>query len=140
MGRTRSPLKARKPRGVPLLVVLATGLVLWLAVATPVGATAVSSARSVARTPAATASPANTSAVANFSAAIGRLVELVGVAGSGVLALVWARVALSWFSHDVTKKVQAKDRARDALIGTLLFVAALSGLIWGLAHWVLTGS
>jgi hypothetical protein len=82
----------------------------------------------------------NTSPVANFSASIGRLVDLLGVAGSGLLALVWARVGLSWFSHDVTKKVQAKDRARDALIGTLLFVAALSGLVWGLAHWVLTGS
>jgi len=84
--------------------------------------------------------PTNTSPVANFSASIGRLVDLLGVAGSGLLALVWARVALSWFSHDVTKKVLAKDRARDALIGTLLFVAALSGLVWGLAHWVLTGT
>ncbi|HXW67562.1 MAG TPA: hypothetical protein VEL82_06790 [Thermoplasmata archaeon] len=82
----------------------------------------------------------NASAVANFSAVINRLVELVGAAGSGVLALVWARVALSWFSHDVTKKVQAKERARDAVIGTLLFVGALSGLIWALAHWVLTGA
>ena len=78
--------------------------------------------------------------VANFTAAINRLVELVGLAGGGILALVWARVALSWFSNDVTKKVQAKDRARDALVGTLLFVAAVSGLVYGLAHWVLTGS
>lgn len=77
--------------------------------------------------------------VSNFTAAINRLVELVGLAGSGILALVWARVALSWFTNDVTKKVQAKDRARDALIGTLLFVAAVSGLVWGLAHWVVTG-
>jgi hypothetical protein len=82
----------------------------------------------------------NSSPVANFSASIDRLVDLLGIAGSGLLALVWARVALSWFSHDVTKKVQAKERARDALIGTLLFVAALTGLIWGLAHWVLTGT
>jgi hypothetical protein len=69
-----------------------------------------------------------------------RLVELVGFAGGALLTLVWARVALSWFSNDITKKVQAKDRARDALIGTLLFTAALTGLAWGLAHWVLTGS
>jgi hypothetical protein len=86
-----------------------------------------------------TAPPSNDSPVANFSASIDRLVDLLGIAGSGLLALVWARVALSWFSHDVTKKVQAKERARDALIGTLLFVAALTGLIWGLAQWVLTG-
>jgi len=78
--------------------------------------------------------------VANFTAAINRLVELVGLAGGGLLTLVWARVALSWFSNDVTKKIQAKDRARDALIGTLLFVAAVSGLVYGLAHWVVTGS
>jgi hypothetical protein len=80
------------------------------------------------------------SAVGNFSSSIDRLVELLGIAGSGLLSLVWARVALSWFSNDITKKVQAKDRARDALIGTLLFVAAITGLFWGLAHWVLTGS
>ncbi len=86
--------------------------------------------------------PASSSSgpVANFTAAINRLVELVGVSGAGILALVWARVALSWFSNDVTKKVQAKDRARDALVGTLLFVAAVSGLVWALAHWVITGA
>ena len=83
---------------------------------------------------------ANGSSVANFSAALQRLVTLVGASGSGVLALVWARVALSWFSNDVSKKIQAKERARDALIGSLLFVAALTGLVWGLAHWVLTGA
>ena len=82
---------------------------------------------------------ATDSAVANFTAAMQRLVDLVGAAGGAILALVWARVALSWFSTDVTKKVQAKDRARDALVGSLIFVAALSGLVWGLAEWVLTG-
>jgi hypothetical protein len=86
------------------------------------------------------ASTAPSGAVANFTAALNRLVELVGLAGSAILTLVWARVALSWFSNDLTKKIQAKDRARDALIGTLLFVAAVSGLVWGLAHWVVTGT
>jgi hypothetical protein len=84
--------------------------------------------------------PTNDSAVGNFTASIDRMVELLALAGGGILALVWARVALSWFSNDVAKKVQAKDRARDALIGSLLFTAAITGLIWGLAHWVLTGS
>jgi hypothetical protein len=78
--------------------------------------------------------------VDNFTASINRLVDLVALAGSGILALVWARVALSWFSNDITKKIQAKDRARDALIGTLLFMAAVTGLLYGLANWVLTGS
>jgi hypothetical protein len=85
------------------------------------------------------AAPSSTP-VNNFTAAINRMVELVAVAGSGLLALVWVRVALSWFSNDITKKVQAKDRARDALVGTLLFTAAITGLFWGLAHWVFTGS
>jgi hypothetical protein len=118
---------------VPAAVVLA---ILVCAVGT-VGATSGTSPAPRATSP---VRPTGSTAVANFSAAIDRLVELLGLAGSGLLSLVWARVALSWFSNDITKKVQAKDRARDALIGTLLFVAAITGLIWGLAHWVLTGS
>jgi hypothetical protein len=78
--------------------------------------------------------------VANFTAAIQRMVTLLALSGGGLLAFVWARVALSWFSNDIAKKVQAKDRARDALIGTLLFTAAISGLLWGLAQWVVTGA
>ncbi len=80
------------------------------------------------------------SSVSNFTNAIGRIVDLLGLSGSGLLAIVWTRVALSWFSNDVTKKVQAKERARDALIGTILFTAAVSGLLYGLAHWVITGT
>ena len=40
-------------------------------------------------------------AVGNFSSALQRLVDLVGFSGSALLAIVWARVALSWFSNDV---------------------------------------
>jgi hypothetical protein len=109
-------------------VVVLAALLSWPSVgATPRTSTAVAAAPSPAP-------------VANFTAAINRIVELVAIAGSGLLALVWVRVALSWFSNDITKKVQAKDRARDALVGTLLFTAAVTGLFWGLAHWVLTGS
>jgi hypothetical protein len=78
--------------------------------------------------------------VANLTGAIQRTVSLLALSGSGLLAVVWTRVALSWFSNDVAKKVQAKDRARDALIGTVIFVAAVSGLLWGVAHWVVTGT
>jgi hypothetical protein len=85
-----------------------------------------------------TASP--NPAVSNFTAAVNRLVTLAAAAGGGLLSLVWARVALSWFSHDSMKKVLAKERARDALVGTLLFVGAVSGLVWALANWVVTGA
>lgn len=111
-----------------------------LAGALLLGTSATAVAAPVRPSGAPTAADGASDSVANFTAAINRMVELVGLAGSGILALVWARVALSWFSHDVTKKVQAKDRARDALVGTVLFVAAVSGLVWGLAHWVVTGS
>ena len=82
----------------------------------------------------------NSTVVGNFSAALGRIVTLLGAAGGAILAIAWARVALSWFSNDITKKTQAKDRARDALIGTVIFAAALSGIVWGLAQWILSGS
>ncbi len=118
------------PRGLRVGAILAIGLAL-LATGLPTAPTGAA--------PRAASAPTS-GPVANFTAAINRLVELVGLAGGGILALVWARVALSWFSNDVTKKIQAKDRARDALVGTLLFVAAVSGLVYGLAHWVVTGS
>ena len=129
---TRRGAGRRRPLGLTVV-----SLVLLVVVTLPSGHAATVA---LSRGTSTASSSGNGSAVANFTAAINRLVELVGLAGSGLLALVWARVALSWFSHDITKKVQAKDRARDALVGTLLFVAALTGLVWGLAHWVLTGT
>jgi hypothetical protein len=137
MVRAVPPLNVRAgPGAIGPLLVLAL-----LATASLVPAS-VAAAPSPPGTPAANGAPppTNNSAVGNFTGSIDRMVDLLGLAGGGILALVWARVALSWFSHDVTKKVQAKDRARDALVGTLLFVAAITGLIWGLAHWVLTGT
>jgi hypothetical protein len=129
MGRP-SPVVRRPPRpGAAAAVGLAVALLL---VASP--------ARGAPTSAGPSAASRSGGPVANFTAAIDRLVDLVGLAGGGILALVWARVALSWFSNDVTKKIQAKDRARDALVGTLLFVAAVSGLIYGLAHWVVTGT
>jgi len=131
MGRAHHVL--RQPRAATRPVAGALALVVAVAfVATPV--------RAAPTHPGPLVTGKTGGPVANFTAAVNRLVELVGLAGGGILALVWARVALSWFSNDVTKKIQAKDRARDALIGTLLFVAAVSGLIYGLAHWVVTGA
>lgn len=92
-----------------------------------------------ARAPVPAATTSNP-AVSNFTAAVDRLVTLAAAAGGGLLSIVWARVALSWFSHDSMKKVLAKERARDALVGTLLFVGAVSGLVWALANWVVTGA
>lgn len=103
------------------------------------GAAVVPGTLNAAHSPQPSLSAASNDPVGNFSAAVNRLVDLLAVAGGGVLALVWARVAFSWFSNDITKKVQAKDRARDALIGTLVFTAAITGLVWGLAQWVITG-
>ena len=123
-GRPRVPLHC-----VALVVLLTIGTLLPSAQAGSPPSVVPAPASSTASTP-----------VANFTAAVNRIVTLLGVSGGGLLAIVWARVALSWFSHDVSKKIQAKERARDAIIGTLIFTAALSGLIWGLAHWVLTGS
>jgi hypothetical protein len=118
-------------RGGPAAAALAMGVLLLLS-GTPHRSVELSAGAVALRLPA-------DDAVQNFSESLQRLVDLVGAGGGALLALVWARVAVSWFSHDVTKKIQAKDRARDALVGTLIFGAALSGLVWGLAQWVLTG-
>lgn len=125
-----SPRRARAP------VALTIGLVLALLLPAVPAATARAPGAGVRESAGATSTPA----VSNFTGAIERLVTLAAAAGGGLLSLVWARVALSWFSHDSMKKVLAKERARDALIGTLLFVGAVSGLVWALANWVVTGA
>jgi hypothetical protein len=79
-------------------------------------------------------------ATGNLTAVLSRTVLLVGLAAGALVTLVWSRVAVSWFSHDPSRKVQAKERARDAAIGSLVLVAAVSGLAWGLTRFVLTGS
>ncbi len=125
----------KPPVSVALLAIAAVSIVLSVA-STPVAAPV-----HVLSVPSDLRGASSTNpAVSNFSAAVNRLVTLAAVAGGGLLSLVWARVALSWFSHDSMKKVLAKERARDALIGTLLFVGAISGLIWALANWVVTGT
>lgn len=123
-----------KPLPHPNLRLIAVLSIVLTTLSTPVG-----SHSGGGPAPAWTAASPGPTPVDNFTASLNRLVELVGFAGSGILALVWARVAMSWFSNDVTKKIQAKDRARDALIGTLLFLAAVTGLLYALAQWVLTG-
>ena len=82
---------------------------------------------------------ADANVTGNLSAALGRLVLLVSLGAGAMVTLAWARVALSWFSHDATKKLAAKERARDAAVGSLILVLAVSGLAWGLVHWVVTG-
>jgi hypothetical protein len=129
-----------RPNRPAIWAVSAALLLVGLGLGTPTGPARSPSPPVAGHSAADPVAPTNGSAVSNFSAVVSRLVTLVGVAGGGLLSLVWARVALSWFSHDSMKKVLAKERARDALVGTLLFVAAVSGLIWALARWVFTGS
>ena len=132
---------AVRPSG--LSPALAVGGIAWLLLLTPGGladlpaAPPASEPTGPAHAVLAAATPAP---VANLTGALQRTVSLLALSGSGLLAVVWTRVALSWFSNDVAKKVQAKDRARDALIGTVIFLAAVSGLLWGVAHWVVTGT
>ncbi len=137
-GRGRAPARARRvaPWTGALVGLLTILLLVSLAPPVPPSVAPLTAEHGPLAPPSARASA---SPVANFSNSIGRLVTLIAVAGGGILALVWARVAFSWFSNDISKKVQAKDRARDALIGTLVFTAAISGLVWGLAQWVVTG-
>lgn len=87
-----------------------------------------------------TATVTAANATGNLSASLNRLVVIASVAAGAVVTLAWIRVGISWFSNDPTKKVTAKDRARDAALGTFILLAAVTGLAWGLAHWVLTGS
>lgn len=117
---------------------LPLALVILLAAAVPVPAPV--HPMSTGPTPVGLAMRAAANATDNLTGSLNRLVLIASIAAGAIVTLAWVRVGISWFSNDPTKKVGAKDRARDAAFGTFILLAAVSGLAWGLAHWVLTGS
>ncbi|MEM0128265.1 MAG: hypothetical protein QXO03_04175 [Thermoplasmatales archaeon] len=42
-------------------------------------------------------------------------------------------------SKDLDRKSDAKERTKDALIGTVIFVMAVSGVLYAVVHYVVAG-
>lgn len=56
-----------------------------------------------------------------------------------LIALLWIPIAIGYFSRDLDRKADAKERTKDALIGTIIFVMAVSGILYGVIHYIVVG-
>lgn len=56
-----------------------------------------------------------------------------------IITILWVPIALGYFSKDLDRKADAKERTKDALIGTVIFVMAVSGVLYAVIHYVVAG-
>jgi uncharacterized metal-binding protein len=79
------------------------------------------------------------SSTTQLSGALSRLLEVVVSISAVVVALLWIPIALSFFSTDENKRFEARGRLKNALIGTLIYVLAISGVIYAVFNYVAIG-
>ena len=79
------------------------------------------------------------SSTTQLSGALSRLLEVVVSISAVVVALLWVPIALSFFSTDENKRFEARGRLKNALIGTLIYVLAISGVIYAVFNYVAIG-
>ncbi len=63
---------------------------------------------------------------------------IAGVTGL-IIAILWVPIAIGYFSKDMDRKADAKERTKDALIGTVIFVMAVSGVLYAVIHYIVAG-
>ncbi len=79
------------------------------------------------------------SSTTQLSGALNRLLEVVVSISAVVVGLLWIPIALSFFSTDENKRFEARGRLKNALIGTLIYVLAVSGVIYAVFNYVAIG-
>lgn len=63
---------------------------------------------------------------------------VVGIAAL-LIAILWVPIAIGYFSRDLDRKADAKERTKDALIGTIIFIMAITGILYGVIHYIVVG-
>ncbi len=69
-----------------------------------------------------------------------RVYEIALSASAVVIALLWIPIAIGFFSADETRKFEAKTRFKNAAIGTLIYVLAVTGVIYAVFSYIATGA
>ena len=75
-----------------------------------------------------------------INAMLGRIDDLLIGVSAVLISLLWIPIALNFFSTDEAKKYMAKEKLKNATIGTIIYVMAISGVIYTVFNYVVTGS
>ncbi len=57
-----------------------------------------------------------------------------------IIAILWIPIAMGFFSSDETRRYNAYSKAKNAAIGTLIYLMAVSGVIYGVFSFIIKGS
>lgn len=68
-----------------------------------------------------------------------RTYEVVASVSAIVVGLLWIPIAISFFSGDEDRRFDAKVRMKNALIGTFIYILALSGTLYAVLKFVVSG-
>lgn len=71
---------------------------------------------------------------------VNRLYEVVISVSAVIIAILWVPIAISFFGSDENRRYEARSRLKNALIGTFIYVIAVSGVLYAVVNFIVTGS
>lgn len=74
-----------------------------------------------------------------LSAVVNRIYEVVASISALIIGLLWIPIAISFFSGDEEKRYYAKVRLKNALIGTMIYILAVSGTLYAIFNFIVAG-
>ncbi len=77
--------------------------------------------------------------IASINTILGRIDDIAISISAVLITLLWIPVALSFFSTDENKKYMARERLKNATIGTIIYILAVSGVLFAVFNYVVTG-
>lgn len=77
---------------------------------------------------------------AQLTSMVSRLYEVVISISAVIIAVLWIPIAISFFGSDENRRFEARARLKNALIGTFIYVVAISGVIYAVVNYIVTGS
>ena len=70
---------------------------------------------------------------------LNRVYEVVASVSAVIIAILWIPIAMGFFGADENRRYEARIRMKNALIGTFIYVVAVSGLLYTLVKYLITG-
>ncbi|MCL4480626.1 MAG: hypothetical protein M1323_06605 [Candidatus Thermoplasmatota archaeon] len=80
-----------------------------------------------------------TSSSSSLTGLISRSTDLIVGISAFIIAILWIPIAISFFSADEQRKYQSYSRAKNAAIGTLIYVLAISGTLFAIFKYIAVG-
>ncbi|WP_048161670.1 hypothetical protein [Thermoplasma acidophilum] len=76
----------------------------------------------------------------SISAVLTRIDTIAISVSAVIISLLWIPIAIEFFSSDESKRMIARTRLKNAAIGTFIYILAVSGLLYAVFNYIITGS